>query len=144
MVQVQSQLDRDESCWSEWVAGATHQEIATRRGLDRSAVSHAISRYLASRPTPEREAYRERQMARYEALYQAHAQAGLEKPRVAAIVRGIIDSQARLLGLVQSRVEVEHGGAVEHVVTRGPSIEELFERWMEQGRVQGQITRTDR
>jgi hypothetical protein len=140
-VREQAQLDRDEQCWAEWVGGMRQVDIAAKRGITHGAVSQAIRRYLDSRPEPEREAFRERQMERYERLYRAHAQAGEERPRVAAIVRGIIDSEVRVLGLVQSRVEVEHSGDVGHVIERGPTIEELWQRWTEQGRVHGELTR---
>lgn len=138
-----AQLDRDEQCWSEWVLGSTMEQIGHRRGLQRQAVSQAIQRYLDSRPAPEREAFRERILARLEELYLAHRQAGLEKPRTAAIVRGILDSQARVLGLVQVKVEHEHGGEVGHVWEPGPTVQELLERWHAEGRLRAQLTRVD-
>jgi hypothetical protein len=140
-VQEQAQLDRDERCWAEWVAGSTQAQIAERRGLTQGAISQAISRYLASRPTPEREAFRERTLERYEDLYLAHRVAAREWPRVAAIVRGILDSEARVLGLVQSQVHVD--GEVQHVAQQdpGPTVEELMERWAAEGRIQGVLTR---
>jgi hypothetical protein len=143
-VQEQGQLDRDERCWAEWVAGSTQTQIAERRGLTQGAISQAIGRYLASRPAPEREAYRERQMARYERLYLAHAQTAEERPRVAAIVRGILDSEARVLGLIQSRVEHDVSGQVEHTWTPGPTVEELMERWRRDGTLQVEARRLDR
>jgi hypothetical protein len=140
-----AQLDRDQQCWSDWVAGSTMVEIAERRGVQRQAVSQAISRYLASVPAPERDAYRERILGRLEELYLAHRSQALERPRVAAIVRGILDSQARVLGLV--KVEHEHSGGVEHAWTPGPTVQELLERWLAEGRIrpalQATATRTD-
>jgi hypothetical protein len=134
-----------EQAWAEWVNGSTMAAIGARRGVTRQAISQGIARYLESRPPPEREAYRERCLERYEELYQAHREAAKERPRVAAIVRGILDSEARLLGLVQSQVKVEHDGMVEHVWEPGPSAVELLERWRRDGtlKVQGQLTRMD-
>jgi hypothetical protein len=145
MVLALAQLDRDQQCWAEWVAGSTMAEIGARRGISHQAVSQAIQRYLASIPQPERDAYRERILTRYEELYQAHRQTALERPRVAAIVRGILDSQARVLGLVQSRVQVEHEGQVGHVWEPGPSVEQILDRWRQEGklRVKGELTRMD-
>jgi hypothetical protein len=141
-----AQLDRDQECWSEWVAGSTMTQIAERRGVQRQAVSQAISRYLASVPTPERDAYRERILERLEALYQAHAQDALQRPRTAAIVRGILDSQARVLGLVQVQVQHDHAGQVEHAWTQGPTVAELLERWLAEGRIRprAELTRVER
>jgi len=64
---------------------------------------------------------------------------------VAAIVRGILDSEARLLGLVQSQVQVEHGGQVEHTWTPGPTVQELLDRWLAEGRIRprAELVRTD-
>jgi hypothetical protein len=141
-----AQLDRDEQAWSAWVNGASMEQIAAQRGVHRQAIHAAISRYLASVPAPERDAYRERTLARLEELYQAHRQAALERPRVAAIVRGILDSQARVLGLVQNQVNVQHDGTVEHTWTPGPTVQELLERWMAEGRIRPRVEleRTDR
>jgi hypothetical protein len=134
-----------EQAWAEWVHGSTMTAIGARRGVTRQAISQGIARYLESIPQVERTAYRERQLERYEDLYLSHAQAGKERPRVAAIVRAILDSECRLLGLVQSQVHVEHDGMVEHQWEPGPSAVELLERWRRDGtlRVRGEITRMD-
>jgi hypothetical protein len=136
---------RDAAIWAEWVNGLRQAQIAERRGIAQQTVSDAIARYLATIPTPEKSAWRERMMERYEALYQAHAQTALERPRVAAIVRGILDSEARLLGLVQSQLHVEHDGMVQHQHEPGPTVAEILERWRAEGklRVRGEITRLD-
>jgi hypothetical protein len=146
MPQALAQLDRDQQCWSEWVAGESMEQIGARRGTSHQAVSQAIARYLASVPTPERDAYRERQLQRYEELFQAHREQALIKPRVAAIVRGILDSQARVLGLVQVQVQHEYDGQVQHVYEPGPTVQELLERWTAEGRLRprAELTRTDR
>jgi hypothetical protein len=134
---------RDAAIWAEWCAGHRQRDIAQRRGLDQTSVSAAVRRYAASIPEEEKRAYRERCLERYERLYLAHAQTGEERPRVAAIVRGIIDSEARLLGLVQTQVQVDHSGGVEHVWTPGPSVEQVLNDWREQGILTAKITRAD-
>jgi hypothetical protein len=136
---------RDAAIWGEWVSGLTQAQIAERRGLDQTTVSAAVRRYAAAIPEQDKTAYRERILSRYEELYQAHRQTALERPRVAAIVRGILDSQARVLGLVQSNVKVEHDGQVGHVWEPGPSMEQILDRWREEGklRVKGELTRMD-
>jgi hypothetical protein len=127
------------------VLGHAQVDIAAQRGIPQQTVSDAVRRYAASIPAEEKTAYRERTLARLEALYQAHAQTALERPRVAAIVRGILDSEARLLGLVQSQVQVEHGGQVEHTWTPGPTVQELLDRWLAEGRIRprAELVRTD-
>jgi len=136
---------RDAAIWADWVAGMRQVDIAARRNLDQSTVSDASHRYAASIPEEEKRAHRERCLERYEELYRAHAQAGEERPRVAAIVRGIIDSEVRVLGLVQSQVKVDHGGEVMHQWEPGPTMEQLLERWRAEGtlKVQGELTRLD-
>jgi hypothetical protein len=99
MPEAVAQLDRDQAIWSEWVEGSSMEQIGQRRGLTHQAVSAAVRRYVESIPEPERAAYRAKLLVRYEELYQAHRATALERPRVAAIVRGILDSQVRLLGL---------------------------------------------
>lgn len=135
MPEVLAQLDRDQECWSEWVDGASHAEIAARRGVARSTVSMAIARYTASIPEQEKREHRERMLARYERLYQAHAATALERPRVAAIVRGILDSQVRLLGLEPKELHVE--GTIEHGhYQAGPTVAELLDQWRADGIIQ--------
>ena len=136
---------RDAAIWAEWCAGIRQADIAARRGIVQSAVSDAVNRYAASIPEEDKRAYRERCLERYEALYHAHADAALARPRVAAIVRGILDSEARLLGLVQSQVNVQHDGGVEHTWTPGPTVEELLSRWVAEGRIRprAELTRVE-
>ena len=136
-----AQLDRDQEIWRAWVQGMTQDQIAAQRGVTQPAISQAISRYLASIPEPERAAYRARTLERLEALYQAHAATALERPRVAAIVRGILDSQARVLGLVQT--QVQHSGQVDHAHawTPGPSVAEVLDDWRRRGILRAEITR---
>lgn len=143
MGQVLDQVDRDQQIWREWVNGSTMATIGERRGMAKSSISDAIRRYLASVPPQEREAYRERTLERLEALYHAHREQALERPRVAAIVRGILDSEARLLGLVETQVQVQ--GQVDHVYTPGPTVQELLERWLAEGRIRprAELVRTD-
>jgi hypothetical protein len=143
MAQVVAQLDRDAAIWADWVNGSSQASIAQARGLDQTSVSAAIRRFHASIPAQDRDAYRERILERLEALYRAHAQDALQRPRTAAIVRGILDSQARVLGLV--KVEHEHGGQVDHAWTPGPTVAELLERWMAEGRIRPRVelTRAD-
>jgi hypothetical protein len=133
---------RDAAIWGEYCSGLRQHQIAEQRNLDQTTVSAAIRRYAATIPEEEKRVYRERMLER---LYLAHAQAAEEWPRVAAIVRAILDSEARLLGLVQSQVHVEHDGMVEHTWEPGPSAVELLERWRREGtlKVRGQLTRMD-
>jgi hypothetical protein len=144
-VDAKAQEGRDAAIWAEWCAGMRQVDIAAKRGIPQTTVSLAVRRYAASIPEEDKRAYRERSLERYERLYLAHAQTGEERPRVAAIVRGIIDSEIRLLGLVQSQVKVEHDGEIEHVWEPGPSAQELLEQWRRDGtlKVQGQLTRLD-
>lgn len=145
MPQVQAQADRDQAIWREWVQGQTQAQIAARRGVTHQAISQAIARYLARIPEPDRAAYRARVLLRYEELYEAHREAALERPRVAAIVRGILDSQARVLGLVTARVQHEGQVSVDHahVLDPGPTVREVLESWRDQGILRAEITRRD-
>jgi hypothetical protein len=142
-VDVKALEGRDAAVWGDWCAGMRQVDIAAKRGIPQQTVSDAVRRYAASIPAEEKAAYRERCLERYERLYLAHAQTGEERPRVAAIVRGIIDSEARLLGLVQSEVKVQ--GQVDHVYVPGPTVEELLERWMAEGRIRprAELSRLD-
>jgi hypothetical protein len=142
MSQVLDQIDRDQAIWAEWVDGRTQAEIGQRRGISQPAVSQAIARYLASIPEPERAQYRAQILARYEALVAAHWPAALQRPRVAAIVRGIIDSEARVLGLIQSQIQV--GGQVTHSWEPGPTVDQVLAQMLADGRIRGELTRTDR
>jgi hypothetical protein len=126
---------RDAAIWADWCAGMRQVDIAAKRGIPQQTISDAVNRYAASIPPEEKRAFRERCLERYERLYLAHAQAGEERPRVAAIVRGIIDSEARLLGLVQSNVHVEHDGMVQHQHDPGPTVAELLEQWRREGKL---------
>jgi hypothetical protein len=98
-------------------------------------------------PEADKRAYREKCLARLEALYQAHADQALVKPRTAAVVRSIVMDQAKLLGIIQT--QVKHEGQVNvdhaHVLDPGPTVEELLERWRAEGKltVRGQLTRLD-
>jgi transposase len=134
---------RDAAIWADWVQGMRQVDIAARFGLDQANVSRAVQRYAASIPAEAKDAYRERTLERLEALYHAHRQQALERPRVAAIVRGILDSEARLLGLVESKVQVQ--GQVDHTWVPGPTVQELLERWMAEGRIlpRAELVRTD-
>jgi hypothetical protein len=136
---------RDAAIWAEWCAGHRQVDIAARRGLDQSTVSDTVRRYAATIPPEEKAAFRARCLERYERLYLAHAQTAEERPRVAAIVRGILDSEARLLGLVQSQLHVEHEGLVTHQHEPGPTVAELLERWRAEGklRTRGELVRLD-
>jgi hypothetical protein len=53
--------------------------------------------------------------------------------------------EARLLGLVTSKVE--HSGGIDHahVLVPGPTLAELLDRWRAEGKltVRGELTRTD-
>lgn len=138
-------VDLDQAIWTDYVRLRNQGKVATLHGISQPAVSQAISRYLATIPAEEKAQHRERTMERYEELYQAHREQALERPRVAAIVRGILDSQARLLGLVQSQVQHDVSGEVEHHWEPGPTVEELMERWRREGklRLTGELTRMD-
>jgi hypothetical protein len=136
---VQDQTDRDQEIWREWVDGLSFEEIGRRRGISKQAAHQAKERYLATMPNPERAAYRARQLERYESLYLAHREAALEKPRTAAIVRGILDSQCRILGLVVN--QVQHQGQVEHTWQPGPTVAEVLDDWRRRGILKAEITR---
>jgi hypothetical protein len=43
--------------------------------------------------------------------------------------------QARLLGLIQGQVRVEHEGQITHAWVPGPDVAELLEQYREQGRL---------
>jgi Homeodomain-like domain len=141
-VDAQAQQGRDAIVWADWCQGLTQDQIAAKHGIPQRTVSDMVRRYAASIPEHEKAAYRARAILRYEELYQAHRQAGLERPRVAAIVRGILDSQNRVLGLVQT--QVQHSGQVDHAHwTPGPSVAEVLDDWRRRGILQAQITRRD-
>jgi hypothetical protein len=137
--------DRDAAIWAEWCSGLRQVDIAAKRSIPQQTVSDAVRRYAASIPEPEKAAFRAQCLERYERLYAAHAVAAEERPRVAAIVRGIIDSEARLLGLVQSQVHVEHEGMIEHQHEPGPSVAELLEQYRAEGRLRprAELTRIE-
>jgi hypothetical protein len=117
MTQASALVDRDAAIWREWVeTGDSMAVIGERYGLGRQAVSAAIQRYLASVPTPERAAYRERALARLEELYQAHREAARTSTRAGNLVLRVVLGQAHLLGLAPREVKVEHGGQVGHLV----------------------------
>jgi hypothetical protein len=130
-----ARTDLDQVMWSDYVKLGTHAKVAEVHGVGQSTVSRAVARYTATIPEPERREHREKMMARYEELYQAHRSTALERPRVAAIVRGILDSQVRLLGLEPKELHVE--GTIEHGhYQAGPTLTELLDQWREQGIIQ--------
>ena len=114
-------------------------------GISQQAVSQAIRRYLDSIPPEEKREHRIRTLARLEDLYQAHREQALTRPRTGALVRAVIMDQARLLGLVENQVHVQHDGMIEHQHDPGPTVAELLERWRAEGklRVQGELKRLD-
>jgi hypothetical protein len=135
MSEVLAQLDRDAQLWAEWVNGSTQAEIAQRHGLAQQTVSDAVNRYSASIPDQDKRTYRERALSRLEGLYADHRPRARTSTRSAAICRQTIMDQARLLGLVTSKVE--HSGQLdhEHYTRPEPSITmaELLREWRAEG-----------
>jgi transposase len=145
MPEVLAQVDRDQAVWSDWVRGDSQAAIADRRGVSRQAVSQAVRRYSASIPTEDKTAHRERALARLEELYAFHRDRAATSTRSAAIVRQVVMDEARLLGLVTSKVEHAGGVDVSHTWVPGPTLDELLERWRAEGwlRPTVELTRTD-
>jgi hypothetical protein len=149
MVEKAALVDLDQELWADYVRCRNQTEVARRHGMSQQSVSDAVQRYVATIPQPERAAYRERCLERLEDLYQAHAQAALERPRTAAVVRAIIMDEARLLGLVEAKVHHQGHVGVDHamVLDPGPTVEQLLERWRAEGKLQllphAQLTRLD-
>jgi hypothetical protein len=146
MSEVLAQLDRDRAVWSEWVRGDSQAVIAERRGIAQRTVSHAVNRYAASIPAEDKTAHRERALSRLEELYSFHRERAATSTRSAAICRQVVMDEARLLGLVTSKVE--HSGGIDHQHTvwePGPTLEQVLEGWRQQGilTVRGELTRTD-
>jgi hypothetical protein len=138
---------RNAQLWAEWVDGASMTTIGERHGLTRWAVSEGIHAYVGSIPPQERAAFRERALARLEALYQDHREAARTSTRAGNLVLRVILGQAHLLGLAPREVKVEHGGAVELGVAHdpGPTVAELLERWRAEGklRTRAELVRMD-
>jgi hypothetical protein len=143
MPEVLAQVDRDRAVWSEWVRGDSQAVIAERRGIDQTTVSAAVRRYAASIPAEDKTAHRERALARLEGLYAAHRDRAATSTRSAAICRQVVMDQARLLGLVTSKVE--HSGGIDHahVYVPGPTLVEVLERWREQGVLRAELVRPE-
>lgn len=138
-------VDLDQAIWSDYVVLRNQTEVAKLHGIAQQTVSDAIRRYLDSIPAEEKREHRVRTLDRLEALYQAHRDKALTSPRAASLVRAVVMDQARLLGLVESQVHVEHEGMIEHQHDPGPSVAEILERWRAEGklRVRGELTRLD-
>jgi DNA-binding CsgD family transcriptional regulator len=99
-VQDQALELRDAAIWAEWVGGMNQAEIGRRRGIDQSAVSKAISRFLATVPAQDKFAFLARALVRMERLHAVFSPLADQGDKGAA--RVVIQAQAlegRYLGL---------------------------------------------
>jgi hypothetical protein len=145
--QVAGQAHRDMAIYRAWVDGARQVDLAEQYGVTHPAISQAVGRVMASMPAPEKETEVRRAVDLCDdllAVFLPSARAG--KASASREARGWLQLKAKWLGI--DRREVHVSGTVEHDhYDRGPTLEQLIERWREQGKigpaVQGEITRSD-
>jgi hypothetical protein len=99
-IQDRGQSERDAAIWAEWVSGVNQAKIGEQRGISQSAVSQAISRFLATVPAQDKFAFLARALVRMERLHATFEPKALAGDKGAA--RVVIQAQAlegRYLGL---------------------------------------------
>jgi ubiquinone biosynthesis protein UbiJ len=132
----------DSVIWADYVKLRNQAEVGQLHDLPQQRVSDAISRYLGSIPAEEKTRERERIMDRYERVYQAWADKADTSTRAANVVIRTLALQMHLRGLEPKELHIE--GEIQHEHhDAGPTLEQLLERWQAQGKIQGEITRTD-
>jgi hypothetical protein len=143
MGKVLDQLDRDRSIWMEYVSGRRQADIAADRGLVQSSVSAAISRYRDTLPPLDKVEELDRALDLINELIHVHAprakQGHLGHTRM---VDRLVNTKAKLAGLVTSKVEVQ--GQFEHTWTPGPTVDEVLAPVLREGRIRAELTRIDR
>jgi hypothetical protein len=142
MGQVDGQIERDMAVYRAWVDGETQEAIAARRGVTRQAISQAIHRALDQLPDQDKAAEIRRTLDQVEELSAVYRPLALAGNMAANREwRGLQALKGRFLGVDRREVHVE--GQIDHVYVPGPTVDELLEKWREQGKIRGEITRTD-
>lgn len=143
---VAAQGHRDLAIFRAWVDGAHQDELAVQYGVQQPAISKAVGRVLEQFPEPDKAQEVRRSLRLVDellAVYVPKARAGTAWAN--REVRGLLALKGRYLGV--DRREVEHTGTVEvaHHWEPGPTVEQVLEKFREQGllRPQVELTRTD-
>lgn len=140
MGKVLDQLDRDRSIWMEYVSGRRQADIAADRGLAQPSISEAISRYRDTLPPLDKVEELDRALDLINELIHVHA------PRARAghlghtrMVDRLVNTKAKLAGLVTSKVEVQ--GQFEHTWVPGPTVDEVLAPVLREGRIRAELVR---
>jgi hypothetical protein len=143
--QVLNQVDRDREIWIEWVSGRRQADIAADRGLAQSSVSEAISRYRSTLPPLDRAEELDRSLDLVNELIESWKPKAATNLGAARMVDRLVNTKAKLAGLVTTKVQ--HEGQVDHahVIDPGPNLTELMNQWISEGRVRvkGELVRLD-
>jgi hypothetical protein len=106
-------LDRDREMFDAWIAGQRQVDIAGRYGVSQQTVSDAVRRYRRLLPPLDREAELDRSLALVDDLIAEWRPKAGQSLGAARLLDRLVNTRAKLAGLVESRVQVEHTGQVQ-------------------------------
>jgi DNA-binding CsgD family transcriptional regulator len=135
--------DQDLELYRAWVNGETQAEIAARHGVTQQAINQRIAKVQGQLPAPVKDQEVRRAAEQADEALAVYLPKALRGDTAASReARGWSLLKARWLGFDRREVQVQ--GQVEHFWSPGPTVDELMERWLDQGKIKGQLTRTDR
>jgi len=142
---VPDQIHRDREIWAAYVSGQRQRDIADQIGISQSAVSQAVARYRSTLPPLDRAEELDRSLDLINELIATWKPKAGTSLGATRMVDRLVNTKAKLAGLVTATVH--HEGQVDHavVIDHGPTLEQVLDRYREQGliRPQAQLTRTD-
>jgi predicted transcriptional regulator len=145
MPKVLDQVDRDREIWLAYVAGSRQADIAAERGLAQSTVSEAIRRYRATLPPLDKAEELDRSLDLINELIETWKPKAHTSLGAARMLDRLVNTKAKLAGLIQTRVQ--HEGTVDHahIWEPGPSVDQVLAPIIAEGRIRprAELTRLD-
>jgi hypothetical protein len=140
------QVDRDREVWIEYVSGRRQADIARDRGVSQSSISQAVARYRATLPPLDKAEELDRALDLINDLISVHVDRAREGHLGATrMVDRLVNTKAKLVGLVQT--QVKHQGSIDHTYTwePGPSVDQVLAPIIAEGRIRprAELTRLD-
>jgi hypothetical protein len=107
-------LDRDREMFDAWIAGQRQADIGARFGVSQQAVSDAVRRYRRLLPPLDRDAELDRSLALVDDLIAEWRPKAGQSLGAARLLDRLVNTRAKLAGLVESRVQVDGQVHVQH------------------------------
>lgn len=141
-----AQPERDMAIYRAHVDGQRYDALAEQYGVTVPAISQAVKRVQEALPAPDKAQEVRRAVDLCDdlmAVYVPKARDGNTASSREA--RGWLQLKSKWLGIDRREVDVQ--GEVQHIhsFVPGPTVEEILERWRNEGklRMRGEITRLD-